>query len=318
MRSRACCRAGSRASRSTSRAPLRAAARRRTRRSVTDPTRQRHEPSVACDRSAAMGYHVVRGGEHAFEERPEARGPRERPGRARVGPDDGSRASAVARAALALPARHARPPPRGQGPGRGLRRPRRDADDAPRRAAGTGRAAARRASSQSSREPRSSSATTATTRSVVFIYGAPAGAGRRRLLRRRRALALRTTSSWVRRGASTPFARKLSLLTQPARSPRNPLVDEPASVERLRDEIEELRASRARIAATADGERRRIERALHDGVQQDLIALAVNLQLARGSPTRTMRARTSRRPAATSMTPSTACERSARASTPRC
>jgi len=59
-------------------------------------------------------------------------------------------------------------------------------------------------------------------------------------------------------------------------------VDEPASVERLRDEIEELRASRARIAATADGERRRIERALHDGVQQDLIALAVNLQLARG------------------------------------
>jgi signal transduction histidine kinase len=58
-------------------------------------------------------------------------------------------------------------------------------------------------------------------------------------------------------------------------------VDEPASVERLRGEIEELRASRARIAATADGERRRIERALHDGVQQDLIALAVNLQLAR-------------------------------------
>jgi hypothetical protein len=58
-------------------------------------------------------------------------------------------------------------------------------------------------------------------------------------------------------------------------------VDEPASVERLRGEIEELRASRARIAATADGERRKIERALHDGVQQDLIAVAVNLQLAR-------------------------------------
>jgi signal transduction histidine kinase len=58
-------------------------------------------------------------------------------------------------------------------------------------------------------------------------------------------------------------------------------VDEPASAERLRGEIEELRASRARIAATADAERRRIERALHDEVQQDLIALAVNLQLAR-------------------------------------
>ena len=58
-------------------------------------------------------------------------------------------------------------------------------------------------------------------------------------------------------------------------------MDESASLERLRGEIEELRASRARIAAAADGERRRIERALHDGVQQDLIALAVNLQLAR-------------------------------------
>jgi signal transduction histidine kinase len=46
-------------------------------------------------------------------------------------------------------------------------------------------------------------------------------------------------------------------------------------------EIAELRASRARLVAVADTERRRIERALHDGLQQDLIALAVNLQLAR-------------------------------------
>lgn len=42
---------------------------------------------------------------------------------------------------------------------------------------------------------------------------------------------------------------------------------------------EELRASRARIASSAHAERRRIERALHDGVQQDLIALSVRLQL---------------------------------------
>src|SRR5438876_914557 len=46
-------------------------------------------------------------------------------------------------------------------------------------------------------------------------------------------------------------------------------------------EVEELRASRARVVAAADRERRRIERGLHDGVQQHLIALAVNLQLAR-------------------------------------
>jgi signal transduction histidine kinase len=42
-----------------------------------------------------------------------------------------------------------------------------------------------------------------------------------------------------------------------------------------------LRASRARLLAGADAERREIERALHDGIQQDLVALAVKLQLAR-------------------------------------
>jgi signal transduction histidine kinase len=49
----------------------------------------------------------------------------------------------------------------------------------------------------------------------------------------------------------------------------------------LRLEIEELRAARRRLVATADAERRRIEGDLHDGVQQHLVALAVNLQLAR-------------------------------------
>jgi len=42
---------------------------------------------------------------------------------------------------------------------------------------------------------------------------------------------------------------------------------------------EQLRASRARLAARALADRRRFERALHDGVQQDLIALSVRLQL---------------------------------------
>jgi signal transduction histidine kinase len=45
--------------------------------------------------------------------------------------------------------------------------------------------------------------------------------------------------------------------------------------------LAKLRAARARQAAAADGERRRIERALHDGVEQDLVAVAVRLQLAR-------------------------------------
>ena len=48
----------------------------------------------------------------------------------------------------------------------------------------------------------------------------------------------------------------------------------------LRNEVAELRASRERLAVAADADRSRIERALHDGVQQQLVALAVNLQLA--------------------------------------
>ena len=49
----------------------------------------------------------------------------------------------------------------------------------------------------------------------------------------------------------------------------------------LRLEIEELRAARRRLVASADTERCRIERELHDGVQQHLVAVAVNLQVAR-------------------------------------
>jgi signal transduction histidine kinase len=58
-------------------------------------------------------------------------------------------------------------------------------------------------------------------------------------------------------------------------------MDENVSLEKLHREVEELRASRARVMAAADRERRAIERDLHDGVQQHLVALAVNLQLAR-------------------------------------
>ena len=53
------------------------------------------------------------------------------------------------------------------------------------------------------------------------------------------------------------------------------------SLDELRREVEELRASRARLVVAADAERRRIERDLHDGVQQHLVAFAVNLQVAR-------------------------------------
>jgi signal transduction histidine kinase len=50
---------------------------------------------------------------------------------------------------------------------------------------------------------------------------------------------------------------------------------------RVDEQAQEIRASRARIVATADAERRKIERNLHDGAQQHLVALAMNLNLAR-------------------------------------
>lgn len=49
----------------------------------------------------------------------------------------------------------------------------------------------------------------------------------------------------------------------------------------LRDQLAELRASRARIVAAGDAERRRIERALHDGAQQHLTGVAMRLDEAR-------------------------------------
>jgi signal transduction histidine kinase len=58
----------------------------------------------------------------------------------------------------------------------------------------------------------------------------------------------------------------------------------------------EIRASRARIVASADDERRRIERDLHDGAQQRLVALRIRIELAaeavaegRGDPVQLLR-----------------------------
>jgi signal transduction histidine kinase len=48
----------------------------------------------------------------------------------------------------------------------------------------------------------------------------------------------------------------------------------------LRSRLEELRASRFRLVETADVERRRLERNLHDGAQQRLVALSLSLALA--------------------------------------
>jgi signal transduction histidine kinase len=53
------------------------------------------------------------------------------------------------------------------------------------------------------------------------------------------------------------------------------------SAAQLAQRVEELQGSRARVVDAAEAERRRIERNLHDGAQQRLVALAMNLGRAR-------------------------------------
>ena len=52
----------------------------------------------------------------------------------------------------------------------------------------------------------------------------------------------------------------------------------------VRAQLEEVRASRARIVAFGDAERRRVERNLHDGAQQRLVNLSLTLGIARSQP----------------------------------
>jgi signal transduction histidine kinase len=55
-----------------------------------------------------------------------------------------------------------------------------------------------------------------------------------------------------------------------------------ALTEQLMDNIDQLRASRQRLVHAQDEERRKLERNLHDGAQQQLVALSVTLRLAEG------------------------------------
>jgi signal transduction histidine kinase len=54
-----------------------------------------------------------------------------------------------------------------------------------------------------------------------------------------------------------------------------------ASLDEVRRQAAELQASRGRIVAASDAARRTIERNLHDGAQQHLVALAVKVRLAK-------------------------------------
>jgi signal transduction histidine kinase len=90
-------------------------------------------------------------------------------------------------------------------------------------------------------------------------------------------------------GEDGPLA---AFIHDPALAEQQGLVDGVAGVaqlslenERLQAEVkaqlEEVRASRQRIVQAADEERRRVERNIHDGAQQRLVAMAVALRMAR-------------------------------------
>jgi signal transduction histidine kinase len=95
---------------------------------------------------------------------------------------------------------------------------------------------------------------------------------------------------------ATPLLRgetQVAALVHDARLGDHPgLIEEVVSAARLavqneqlqaevRAQVQDLRASRARIVETADAERRRLERDLHDGAQQRIVALSLALQLLR-------------------------------------
>jgi signal transduction histidine kinase len=94
--------------------------------------------------------------------------------------------------------------------------------------------------------------------------------------------------------AATPVSRNgqpiAALVHDPALSEERALLDAVAAAAaialenarlnvELRARLEELRGSRARIVEAGDAERRRLERNLHDGAQQRLVAVALQLRL---------------------------------------
>jgi len=87
------------------------------------------------------------------------------------------------------------------------------------------------------------------------------------------ALAMLPAAPWLALGVSRVDEVAARALLGPSRS------------EQLAQRVEALARSRADIVAATDAERRRIERDLHDGTQQRLVSLAMNLGMARANLT---------------------------------
>ncbi|MFL5737735.1 MAG: histidine kinase [Actinomycetota bacterium] len=86
----------------------------------------------------------------------------------------------------------------------------------------------------------------------------------------------------VRKPESDPLSPAESRLVDDLAAQAGLVLRNVRLTEELRANLEELQASRQRIVSAQDQERRRLERNIHDGAQQQLVALAVKLRLADG------------------------------------
>jgi signal transduction histidine kinase len=82
-------------------------------------------------------------------------------------------------------------------------------------------------------------------------------------------LALLMVAPWLTAGVATLDVRAAQALLGPSRA------------EELEHRVERLTQTRAGVVDAADAERRRLERNLHDGTQQRLVSLAMNLGMAK-------------------------------------
>jgi len=127
---------------------------------------------------------------------------------------------------------------------------------------------------------------------IVYLYGW--GLGPRNILRQ--ATYPDGSASWVSHpGAPVPFgvyltaAGVLALFAAPWCTSAIRTLDlrmarallGPSRADQLEHQVEHLTQTRAGVVDAADAERRRLERDLHDGTQQRLVSLAINLGMAR-------------------------------------
>ncbi len=96
----------------------------------------------------------------------------------------------------------------------------------------------------------------------------------------------RTTSRWI---SALTFAGVVGLFVAPWLTSGVRALDTraarallgPSRADELEHRVEQLTETRAGVVDAADAERRRLERDLHDGTQQRLVSLAINLGMAR-------------------------------------